>query len=278
MLNSLFSNICTSTTYTSKLKLLFFAKPLWNFCIIVILLNSCDYNSIQPEMNNAKLKTQTKWQVDIKSNTKTHKIYEYFYDTSSNMTLANSYENGKLDIISTFEYTADKFIENKEYLTPNGEHKSSEKIVNTTTKLQDNSKIVVKEVYAENGTLVSTTNITYDKNGNISNVKTTSNDISQVKSVDYSNVYANNGALTGRTIVQVGEMQGQTEIVQYWDYSVINALILRTFNKTSVKDSTLVKYSVMKFNPRISKMTSESIYDGKNNLIEKYIIDYIFYK
>lgn len=228
-------------------------------------------------MNNAKLKTQIKWQVDIKNNTKTHKIYEYFYDTSSNMTLANSYENGKLDIISTFEYSTDKFIENKEYLTPNGEHKSSEIIVNTTTKLPDNAKIVVKKVYAENGTLVSTTNITYDKNGNISNVKTTSNDINQVKSVDYSNVYSNNGALTGRTIVQVGEMKEPTEIVQYWDYSLTNALILRTFNKTSEKDSTLVKYSVMRFNPRISKMTSESIYDGKNNLIEKYIIDYFFY-
>jgi len=230
-------------------------------------LNSCQ-ELVSPDLSNksSKVKSETKWIVDISTNRKISKIHLIEYDINGKVILNEEY-NQIGNLYSRSEYSH-ILGESKEKLKIYGD---SGNIVNQSEIIYNydlDGRITKKISYNDSGLVISVSNFSYDKNGNVL-TKIEENGNVGTQKTDFAYSYNNTGNLVERVTLNEGSAQSRDSLV----YEP-NKQELKIFNFN--KDNLIISCEVMKYN-NDGLVLEQLVYDNNKILIKKYIYDYTFH-
>lgn len=185
--------------------------------ISVIVLNACNA-PIDPVDSSPKIKTESKYQVDITTLQKKALIYKKEFDFNGNLTrYCEFWSSGVQKALSEFTYKNNESIEQKTEFDNKGEvtKKTSVKYI-----FNDNGLISQKSCFDDKGKELQKETYLYDSKGNIS--KRTELNISNgiTTNFDFKNQYNNDGKLVGRSVTK--SSIGSNAVVDSMAYSTTN--------------------------------------------------------
>lgn len=235
--------------------------------VSLLALNACQ-ELVSPDLaeKSKKVKTETKWLVDLSNNSKLSKSHYIEYDINGKVIVNEEYnESGTLYSRSEYSHDLSESTEEIRIFADNGS------IIDKTKNVYNydfNGRITKKISYNDSGTVISVSNYSYDQNGNVITKIEEGNNVGALKT-DFSYSYNENGNLIERITLNEGSKQARDSIV----YEPNNKE-LKIYNFD--KDNLIISCELMKYN--IDGLVLEKfIYDKNRILIKKYVYEYTFH-
>lgn len=235
--------------------------------VSILALNACQ-ELVSPDIveKSYTVKTETKWNVDINTNSKIYKVHFIEYDIEGKVLLNEEYNNlGNL--FSRSEYSHN-LTESNEKLIIFGD---SGNIVNQTRIVYNydiQGRISKKVSYNDSGSIISVANYSYDSNGNVL-TKIEEKENIGTKKTDFTYSYNNKGNLIERITLNEGAAQSRDSLV----YEP-NKQQLKVYNFN--QDNLIISYEIMNYSHE-GLVLEQLVFDNNNKLLKKYIYDYTFF-
>lgn len=235
--------------------------------VSILALNACQ-ELVSPDIieKSNKVKTETKWNVDVGNNTKISKVHFIEYDLDGKVILNEEY-NDIGNLHSRSEYTH-QLNESNEKLIIFGDSGNVIKESKIVYNYDFKGRISKKISYNDSGSIVSIANFSYDANGNVLTKIEERADLG-IKKTDFSYSYNNNGNLVERITLNEGSAQSRDSIV----YEPNNKE-LKIFNFNN--DNLIISYEVMRYSNE-GLVLEQLVYDINNILTKKYKFEYTFF-
>jgi len=235
--------------------------------ISILALNACQ-ELVSPDLTQKsyKVKSETKWRININNGQKISKVHYAEYDINGKTTIDEEYnEIGNIYSRSEYLHTSDSSKEKIQIFNNSGV------IISQSISIYNYDyfgRVSRKVTYNDNGKIISIANYSYDLNGNVITKIEEDQKIGKFQT-NFSYSYNNQGNLIERIIINEGKTQSRDSIV-YEPNS--KELVIYNFDK----NNSITSLEVMKYNNE-GLVTEQLIYDKNNILQEKYSIEYTFY-
>jgi len=234
--------------------------------IIFIALVSCgNENNPVGTSPNAILKTEKKYLLDTKNDSKLSLISQKNYNKEAKLILTINYSNGLVSTKSDYSYQGVESQEVKYSYGINGDElgKETNKFVYTT-----DGKLISFVSLDSSGSLLSKADYAYDIQGNIVKaIEVTGNTTTER---NYTNVYNQAGNLSERIVYLSKDIISQRDSLVYFNGQP-------TFDKYTLSANGTVLNRI-KYSFRLDgKLQFETEYDKSGAIIRKYGYEYIYY-
>ncbi len=165
------------------------------FALSVILLASCNManNPVNPAYSPELVQIEEKWESDVITTDRLHKVYYKEFDKSGNLVLLVHFDNNS-DTTSKSIYSYEKDLSTEQHIAYN---EVGEIVENCKIKyFYNNSKLIEKKKYDNDGELQVSWTFDYNNHGHL--IQTKQNDIEKGTSYTKTikNQYNNSGELT----------------------------------------------------------------------------------
>lgn len=234
--------------------------------LLIIVLSSCSNNNNPVGTNpNAVLKTEKKYLLDPKTDSRLSLVSQKEYDKSSKLILTVNYNNGVISTKSAYSYQGTVSQEIKYNYSAGGDELSRE--TNKFTYTSD-GKLLSFVSFDSSGSLLSKAEYAYDSQGNI--VKTIEVIGNTTTERNYTYVYNQAGNLSERIIYVNKDVIAQRDSLVYFNGQPSFDKYILSANGTVLNR---IKYSF-----RLDgKLQFETEYDKSGAIIRKYGYEYIYY-
>lgn len=212
----------------------------------VIALYSCN-SPIDPVDSSQKMKSESKYQVDINTLEKKSIVYRKDFDWNGNLTrFCEFWTSGIKKALSEFTYKNNESTEQKTEFNDKGEisRKSSFKYV-----FDHSGLITQKSSFDDKGVELQKETFVYDSKGNISKKVEVNVSNGITTNFEFKNQYSNDGKLVGRTIlkstvgskVEIDSMaysttNNQINIINFDGFGKINNVCSIYYNKLGLPE------------------------------------------
>lgn len=234
--------------------------------LIFIALSSCGdvRNPVEPKPN-AVLKTESKYLLDPKNDSRIALVTQKDYDKSAKLILTVNYNNGVISTKSAFSYQGTESQEVKYNYGVGGAELSRE--TNKFTYTPD-GKLLSYISMDSSGSMLSKAEYAYDNQGNIVRaIEVTGNTTTER---NYTYVYNQAGNLSERIIYVNKDVIAQRDSLVYFNGQP-------SFDKYTLSANGTVLNRI-KYSFRLDgKLQFETEYDKSGAIIRKYGYEYIYY-
>lgn len=235
--------------------------------VVALLIVSCSNNPVF-EPQEHLIKSQTKWLVDNRSESKIAKISYKEYDRQGNLMIDELYNTeGRLIYRKNLTMTGNLQVVEIIRFDENGNKTVSRNI----DFLNDQGFVQERITLSSNGDTTAVSKYTYFDNGKIKEEFRYDSGGNLIKKVEYSYNYDNNGYVTGRMVNDHlnSLFNSRDSIVYHLDVRQVDRIV---YNSSGEKGLTYTYYY-----DNAGKILKEINTDSSGAILRKYIYEYVYY-